>query len=153
MLHYRGDPPLRPGEVYPRVVGYCNVAEVIGKGSSVSKYKVGDRILTFQSHRSAFVCSEESIITNLPGNVDLIKAATTYLFHLGYNALLRGNFKPGHNIAVVGLGTLGLTVVSLASLFGANVYAFSNQSTSLAGKRVWIPTNLQKKQSECFGGN
>tara|TARA_B100000809_G_C15117114_1_gene522884 strand:+ start:1185 stop:2210 length:1026 start_codon:yes stop_codon:yes gene_type:complete len=128
---YRGDPSLRPSEAYPRVVGYCNVAEVIDKGSSVSTYEVGDRILTFQSHRSAFVCSEESIITNLPNNVDLMKASTTYLFHLGYNALLRGNLKPGHNVAIVGLGTLGLTAVALASMFGANVYAFSNQSTSL----------------------
>jgi len=145
---YKGDPPLRPSKVYPRVVGYCNVAEVIAKGSSASKYEVGDRILTFQSHRSAFVCTEGSIITKIPDNVDLIEATTTYLFHLGYNALLKGDLKPGHNVAVVGLGTLGLTTVALASLFGARVYAFSNQPTSLELAKVFGAHLASRKDSQ-----
>jgi threonine dehydrogenase-like Zn-dependent dehydrogenase len=128
---YKGDPPLRPGKVYPRVLGYCNVAEVVMKGDSVTKYEIGDRILTFQSHRSSFICKEESIITKIPENADLIEATTTYLFQLGYNALLKGNFKPGYNVAVIGLGTLGLMTVVLANLFGAKVYAFSNQRANL----------------------
>ena len=145
---YKGDPPLRPSKVYPRVVGYCNVAEVINKGSSVSKYEVDDRILTFQSHRSAFICTEESIITRVPDKADFIEATTTYLFHLGYNALLKGNFKPGHNVAVVGLGTLGLTTVTLASLFGARVYAFSNQPTSLELAEEFGARQVFKKDSQ-----
>jgi threonine dehydrogenase-like Zn-dependent dehydrogenase len=145
---YQGDPPLRPSNPYPRVVGYCNVAEIIAKGNSVSEYEVGDKILTFQSHRSAFVCTEESIITKIPDNADLIETTTTYLFHLGYNTLLKGGLKPGHNVAVVSLGTLGLTTVALASLFGARVYAFSNHPMSLElaeafGARLVFKKNTQ----------
>jgi threonine dehydrogenase-like Zn-dependent dehydrogenase len=127
---YRGDPPLRPMNIYPRVVGYCNVAEVVACGDKVGNYKVGDRILSFESHRSAFICPAEKIITRIPMEADLVEVSTTYLFHLGYNALLKGDVKPGHNVAVIGLGTLGLTTVATANLFGANVYAFSNQKSS-----------------------
>jgi threonine dehydrogenase-like Zn-dependent dehydrogenase len=118
-------------KVYPRVVGYCNVAEVVAKGSSVTKYEVGNRILTFQSHRTAFSCPEDKVVLKIPESADLMAAATTYLFHLGYHALLRGDFQPGHNVAVLGLGTLGLTTVALASISGARVYALSNQPSSL----------------------
>src|SRR5215831_19426328 len=55
---WRGDPPLRPGPVYPRLVGYCNVAEVIAVGAEVQALEPGDRILTGQSHRTAFICKQ-----------------------------------------------------------------------------------------------
>jgi D-arabinose 1-dehydrogenase-like Zn-dependent alcohol dehydrogenase len=128
---YRGDKPLRPGGTYPRVVGYCNVAEVKRIGTHVNQYQPGDRILSFQSHRSAFVCSEDSVILKIPGGCDLHKAATTFLYHLGYESLLKGHFKPGHNVAVIGLGTLGIATVDVGCRYGANVFAFSNQGHSL----------------------
>jgi len=128
---YIGDPPLRPMKIYPRVVGYCNVAEVVAVGELVRQYKQGDKILTFQSHRTSFVCTEESIVALVPEGANLVEASTTYLFHLGYNALLKGDFKPGMSVAVVGLGTLGLTTVALASSFGGEVFAFSNQEAKL----------------------
>src|SRR5260221_2866800 len=111
---YRGDPPLRPSKVYPRVVGYCNVARIIATGKELKKYSVGDLILTFQSHRSAFICKEEKVISPVPPDANLAEASTTYLFHLGYNALLQGNVRPGFNVAIVGLGTLGIATAALA---------------------------------------
>lgn len=128
---YAGMPPLRPGPVYPRLVGYCNVAEVVSVGSEVKTYRAGDRILTFQSHRSAFVCSAKEVIALIPENADLPAVATTYLYHLGYNALLRGEFRPGYRVAVIGLGLLGLGTVALGNVFGARTFAFSNQAASL----------------------
>src|SRR6185437_13629992 len=54
---YCGMEPIRADvSPYPRVVGYCNVAQVVHKGSAVSKFKVGDYFLNFQSHRSHFKC-------------------------------------------------------------------------------------------------
>jgi threonine dehydrogenase-like Zn-dependent dehydrogenase len=124
---YKGDPPLRPCKAYPRVVGYCNVAEIVAKGEDVSEYDIGDKILTGQSHRSAFVCKTQEIMMKLPKQSDLRKSVTTYLFELGYDALLKGNIKPGYNIAVVGLGTLGMTTLAMAGLSNSKVYGFSNQ--------------------------
>jgi threonine dehydrogenase-like Zn-dependent dehydrogenase len=119
-------PPLRPSKMYPRLVGYCNLAEVIGVGSAVTDLKPAARILTHQSHRSAFICEEDQILARVSPEIDGATASTTYLFHLGYNALLRGGFQPGFRVAVLGLGLLGLTTVSLARVFGGEVIGLSN---------------------------
>lgn len=131
---WRGDPPLRPSLIYPRVVGYCNVAEIVAIGSEVRRFSIGDYVLTFQSHRSVFSCSESDVITSIPKESDLPSIATSYLFHLGYNAMLRCNFVPGCNIAIVGLGTIGLATVAMLSRFGGKAHAFSgrNSARSLA---------------------
>lgn len=129
---YLGEPPLRPGPIYPRVVGYCNVAEVKAVGSEVKAYQPGDRILSFQSHRSAFICPAEKIVLKLPPDADAELASTTYLFHLGYNALLKGGFTPGHQVSVVGLGMLGLGAVALAASSGGPVTAYSGQADARA---------------------
>lgn len=129
---YQGEPPLRPGPIYPRVVGYCNVAEVKAIGSEVKAYQPGDRILSFQSHRSAFICPAEKIVLKLPPDADAELASTTYLFHLGYNALLKGGFIPGYKVAVVGLGMLGLGAVALAANSGGQVMAYSTQEDALS---------------------
>jgi len=125
---YRGDPPLRPMKVYPRVLGYCNVAEVLACGERVSKFRPGDWVLTGQSHRSAFICSEEKVLAKVPQSIDPAAAATTYLFHLGHNALLKGEIKSAENLAIIGLGTLGLATAALANFLGATVYGFSDQA-------------------------
>jgi len=128
---FKGDPPLRPMKVYPRVVGYCNVAEIKAAGEAVTDYQLGDFILTHQPHRSAFICSADDILTKIPPNADLAQASTTYLFHLGYNALMKGGVRTGHNIVVLGLGTLGLATVATSRLFGVNTYALSGRENIL----------------------
>lgn len=124
---YIGTPPLRPGKVYPRLVGYCSVAEIIAVGSDVADIGEGDYITTSQAHRSAFVCPESEVMAVVPKDADVGAAATTYLFHLGYNALLVGGMRLGHSVGVIGLGTLGLTTIAVASQAGAQTFGFSNQ--------------------------
>jgi threonine dehydrogenase-like Zn-dependent dehydrogenase len=128
---FKGDPPLRPMKVYPRVVGYCNIAKIIAIGKSVCDYNVGDFILTHQSHRSAFICSADQILALVPSSADLARTSTTYLFHLGYNALMKGGVRPGHNLAILGLGTLGLSTVAVSKFFGANTFAISGRNEIL----------------------
>jgi threonine dehydrogenase-like Zn-dependent dehydrogenase len=127
---YRGDPPLRPMKAYPRVVGYCNVAEVLHCADAVRTIHSGDRILTNQSHRSAFVCDAQQVLARVPSCVESALAATTYLFQLGYNAVSVGKLQKGQSLAVVGLGTLGLATAAVANVMGARVYAFSDQNFS-----------------------
>ena len=130
---YEGLRPLRPDRTHSRVVGYCNLARVVATGEWVTALAPGDLILTLQSHRSHFVCDEDEILFKLPEVMEgytedqLVRASTTYLFHQGHSALLRGDLKPGQYVAVLGLGTLGLATVAVASRFGARVFGFSNQ--------------------------
>ena len=125
---YMGLPPLRPGSVYPRVVGYCNVATIVAVGDDVASYAVGDRILSFQSHRSSFSCAEGDIILKLPDSANLQTASATYLFHLGFNAALKARMVKGERVAVIGLGALGMAAVGMLKALGGEVYAYSDQS-------------------------
>jgi len=124
---YLGAPPLRPGVVYPRFVGYCNVARVLHP-SSGHGYEAGDRILTFASHRSHFIIGADDVPAKLAGAIRSEDAVCAYLFHLGYNAVLGAEIRAGSTVVVVGLGVLGLTSVAVAKLAGARVYAISDHA-------------------------
>lgn len=126
---YNGLPPLRKTPApYPRLVGYCSVGEVLAVPVGVSDFAIGDIILSHASHRSHFALPPEQVLAKVPPGADLPAVSTTYLFHLGYAAILKGEVRPGHNVAVIGLGTLGLTTASLAHRSGATVTGFSNHS-------------------------
>lgn len=151
---YKGLPPLRPGKQYPRVNGYCNVAEVTHVGIDVSDYQVGDYILTFQSHRTLFLSDQADVICKIPEGVDLKAASTTYLFHLGYHAILTSGYQPGHTVGIVGLGLIGLGAVAIAAIHGADVSVFSeqqkniNRAVSLGAKSTYCKTvpAIEKKE-------
>jgi threonine dehydrogenase-like Zn-dependent dehydrogenase len=116
-----GKPPLRPSKVYPRVLGYCNVARVRAVGSEVTELKVGDIVLTQQCHRSVFCCTQKEVLLSIDGNASLElqkRLVVSYLYHLGYMALIDGGFRPGYEVAIIGFGALGFTAASLVSVYG-----------------------------------
>jgi 2-desacetyl-2-hydroxyethyl bacteriochlorophyllide A dehydrogenase len=124
---YAGLEPLRPGKVYPRIQGYCNLAEVIFTGDQVEHLNVGDLIITFQSHRNLFKQHKNDFAVIVPQNLDIKQAATAYLFHLGLHALQTANMQAGHQVAVIGMGTLGITTALMCQLANAEPFIFSNQ--------------------------
>jgi threonine dehydrogenase-like Zn-dependent dehydrogenase len=127
---YTGMQPLRPGQHYPRLIGYCNVAKVIETGSQVTSVKPGDSVLTHASHCSHFVINEAKILANIPSSIIHEDAVCTYLYHLGYDAVLKSGIKYGSPTIVIGLGTLGLGAVATASNAGATVYTLSENEYS-----------------------
>jgi D-arabinose 1-dehydrogenase-like Zn-dependent alcohol dehydrogenase len=125
---YTGAPPLREGTAYPRVQGYCNVARILAVGAEVRGLSPGDRVLTFTSHRSHFVIRADDVLATLPADADAAQVSCAYLYHLGYNAVLRSDVRAGARVLVIGLGVLGLTSVAMAALAGAEVHAVSDQT-------------------------
>ncbi len=127
---YTGLPALRPGVAYPRLQGYCNVARVLAIGARVQGLKCGDRVLSFASHRSHFVLDASEVLCVLPHGAQADDLVCTYLFHLGYDAVMRSGVRAGSRVLVVGLGVLGLTSIALAAVAGAKVFGLSNHSNS-----------------------
>lgn len=125
---YIGKEPLRPGKIYPRVVGYCNVARVLEVGKQISDLKTGDFVLTFQSHRSNFLQDKKDFYLKI--NDEIVKdSVIAYLYHLGYHSLLTANIKQGHNIGVIGAGVLGIATSIMSNISSANTFVFSNQDS------------------------
>ena len=125
---WRGDPPLRPGNPYPRLVGYCHVGRVVATGNAVSTPRVGDRVLTHTAHCSVAVLPADGALAVLDEQLAGSAAALAYLFHLGYAAILRANVRPGQCVAIVGLGAIGLASVAVAALSGADVVVSARQA-------------------------
>ena len=133
---YIGEPPLRPVKPYPRLLGYCNVARVMKVGDNVSSVSAGDRVLTGFHHCSHFLADENAILSVIPDGVEDRLAACSYLYHLGYDAVLKSNLKLGSSSVVIGLGALGLTSVAMSYRAGAKVYAISDHP---------VPKEIAKK--------
>jgi 2-desacetyl-2-hydroxyethyl bacteriochlorophyllide A dehydrogenase len=124
---YVGRPPLRPGPVYPRFQGYCNCGRVIAAGANVKAVAAGDRVLTNAAHRSHYRSNQSDVIIKVPAGMNGADASVTYLFHLGYAALLRTNVRMGQRLAVVGLGALGVGAIAVSYAAGAEVVAISGR--------------------------
>lgn len=158
---YTGQPPLRPGPIYPRRVGYCNVAAVEGVGRKVAGVERGRRILTHQSHQSGFVCDQADVLAVLDDTISSEVAAFAYLAQLGLAALQKGQFRAGETVAVLGLGAIGLATVGVVKAIGGNPMALGNDTFRLAKARemgasesfdVFDP-ELPEKLSATSGGN
>lgn len=123
---YSGAHQLRAGTSYPRLLGYCNVSEVISIDPDVKVVKKGDHIITFQSHRDIFSIDAHEVLSIVPKGVSLKDAACSYLFHLGYAATINLNILQGLNVAVFGGGCLGLSTAIMQSFSAQNVTIFSD---------------------------
>lgn len=132
---WRGMPALRPGAQYPRLMGYCNVAQIRG---------TDDYILTHQSHRSEF-CLEEPLLTvNGITDEEQKRLSTLYLFQIGLNALGTGN------VAIIGGGLLGYTTAEVARVTGLNATRFSRRHKNEVGPVYdWI-VNTSSRWDDYF---
>ena len=139
-----GDAVLRAGEPFasrlvtgikkPKnpILGHEYAGEVIETGSSVTKFKVGDRVfgslgLNAGSHAEYLTVSEDSVITHIPEGIDFETAASvpvggvTALFFLR-----KANIKNGDKVLINGAsGSVGSYAVQIAKYFGAEVTAVS----------------------------
>lgn len=121
--------PGAPG--YPRWVGDSNLGEVLAVGSAVQRVRVGDRIVTRQPHQSEYVMKESGSLVRVPAGVGPEDAVFAHLYALSSLCYRKAFFTPGENVAVVGVGVLGLGAVALGPLFGARVVALANSPLRL----------------------
>ena len=157
---YLGLPPLRADVTYPRFVGYCNVARVRKVGQETSGIKVDDRIITHQSHQSAFICQAHEVLAVVPQAIASPTASLAYLAQLGLASLQKAQYCPGENVAVLGLGVLGLSTVGVAAALGAQVVAIGNDESRLMKARElgaqtcvrWDDSDIASRIDAATGG-
>ncbi|KAH0282353.1 GroES-like protein [Aureobasidium namibiae CBS 147.97] len=137
---------LQPFGVHaPLTLGH-EVAGIVNKvGSQVASFKPGDRVAVAQvgypkenanwdisvglgvdGGLAEYCISDVSQVVHVPANVPLhLAAVATDAISTAYHAVVtEAEAGPGRNIAILGLGGLGLNGVVAASLRGANVYGF-----------------------------
>jgi threonine dehydrogenase-like Zn-dependent dehydrogenase len=118
--------PNAPG--YPRSVGYSNVGLVEAVGSEVKLFHPGDRLFSMRPHQSGYIADESELLVPVPAGVSTEQASLAYLAHLGVAALRQVRYETGEDIAVVGLGVIGLCTIAVARAMGARVVGIANDS-------------------------
>lgn len=129
--NYEGAERVPGAPDYPRWVGDSNLGIVRGVGSAVTRVQVGDRIVTRQAHQSEYITTDGASMVVVPENVADEDAVYAHLYALSAHCYHKAHFKPGENVAVVGLGTLGLGAVAVGPLFGGRVVAIGNDAFRL----------------------
>ncbi|MEZ5399597.1 MAG: zinc-binding alcohol dehydrogenase [Bryobacteraceae bacterium] len=126
--NYLGDSGYVPdAPKYPRWVGYSNCGIVRATGAAVTSVQPGDRVFAPKPHQSAYIARVGELVVRAPADVSPEQVSLIYLANLGLAALERVHFQPGEDVAVVGLGVIGLCTVALARALGAGkVIAMAN---------------------------
>ena len=116
---------------FPRQVGDSSVGIVQKVGSEVERVRVGDRVHTRSYHQSEFITDDSASIVQVPEGVDIENAVWGHLYTLSSLCYRKAFFQPGENVAVVGLGVLGLGAVAVGPLYGARVVGLGNSPIRL----------------------
>ena len=116
--------PGAPG--YPRWVGDSNLAVIKEVGSNVTKFKLGDRVISRAPHTSDWIQNQNGPLVKVPDGVDSEDAVWAHLYTLSGLCYRKANFVPGEYVAVVGLGVLGLGAIGLGPAMGARTIGIGN---------------------------
>ena len=129
--NYEGAEEVPGAPTYPRWVGDSNLGIVRGIGSAVTRFREGDRVVTRMPHQSEYLIEESASMVKVPDGADDEDAVFSHLYALSSLCYRKAHFQPGENVAVVGLGVLGLGAVALGPCFGARVVGLGNSPIRL----------------------
>lgn len=145
-----------PRQPLPLVLGSDGAGEVVAIGEGVSRFNVGDRVMsifaqdwisgkpTTSNIRSTlggprdgvlaeYVVFPEHAVVPIPGHLSFEEAATLPCAAVtAYSALTQCAVGPGQTVLVQGTGGVSLFALSFAKLFGATVIVTSKSDDKLA---------------------
>jgi len=108
----------------PMALGYSTAGTIIALGKNMQGFKVGQRVACagggYATHAEYNVVPR-NLLTPLPKNVDFESAAFTTLGAIALHGFRLAEPQLGENVAVIGLGLLGLLTIQLAAAAGCNV--------------------------------
>ncbi|SSW83974.1 oxidoreductase, zinc-binding dehydrogenase family [Klebsiella pneumoniae] len=137
------------GTLYPCVPGHEIVGRVTAVGNAVSRYAVGDLVLTYNGptqdapghtlggYSQQIVVNERYVLRITHPEAQL--AAVAPLLCAGittYSPLRHWHVGPGKKVGVVGIGGLGHMGIKLAHAMGAHVVAFTTSESKRNAARA-----------------
>ncbi len=133
-----------------KTLGYSSSGVVIE--SSSEKFKPSDRVACAgagYANHAEIVFIPENLCVKLPDNVDFEEGAFTTLGAIALQGVRLANPNLGENIAVIGLGLLGLITVQLLKANGCKVIGLdiSEQALDFA-KKIGADFVLKSSKSE-----
>ncbi len=102
----------------PRGVGNVVVGEVMEVGADVTRFQPGDRV--FGSGQISEIVQAPAAKFRLLSTLTPVDAVCTEPAHVAFVAVRDGNIRVGDDVAVFGLGAIGLLTVQIAKAGGAH---------------------------------
>lgn len=116
----------------PGNTGTSGVGVVLERGSEASRWQVGDRVFGPMDVRETNVCHEDRLWAL--GDLDPTLALLIEPAYVAFHCIRESQVRFGDQVAVIGLGALGLLAVRMAAASGAErVYAVD----PLPSRREW----------------
>lgn len=108
----------------PMALGYSSAGTIIALGRNMQGFKVGQRVACagggYAVHAEYNVVPR-NLLTPLPKNVDFESAAFTTLGAISLHGFRLAEPQIGENVAVIGMGLLGLLTAQIATAAGCHV--------------------------------
>ena len=117
---YCGTAPSTEPIHYPRMTGYESAGVVIGCGSNVQGFQVGDRVIAFYGHRTHSVFSAAKAIA-VPDNVPDALALLSILTCDVSKGIRKVDPQPDESVLITGAGTIGLLTTFMLKAFGVQM--------------------------------
>ena len=119
-MFYNGQLP--PGKSYPFLFGHEGGGEVVEIGPGVSRYSVGDKVISFGHYHSFadYFKIEQEYLQPVPEGMDMRYASLGEPIACAVYSALNSGVNLGDNVLVLGLGFAGQILVQGAKGKGAN---------------------------------
>jgi predicted dehydrogenase len=119
----------------PMALGYSSAGTIVALGKGMTGFKVGQRVACagggFAVHAEYNVVPR-NLLTPLPKNVDFESAAFTTLGAIALHGFRLAEPQIGENVAIIGMGLLGLLAAQIATAAGCNVLGIDIDPARLA---------------------
>jgi predicted dehydrogenase/threonine dehydrogenase-like Zn-dependent dehydrogenase len=109
----------------PMALGYSSAGTVAEVGDGVSEFQAGERVACAgggHAVHAEFASIPVNLLARVPEGVDLEEAAFATLGAIALHGFRLGQAALGENVAVIGLGVLGLLSVQIAAAAGCRVF-------------------------------
>jgi len=91
--------------------------------TNLKNLSISQKVACAGSNHAEIIFSPKNSTCSIPENVSLEEAAFCSIGAISLNGIHRSKIKPGEYVGIIGTGLIGLIVVQLAKLSGANVIA------------------------------
>jgi predicted dehydrogenase/threonine dehydrogenase-like Zn-dependent dehydrogenase len=119
----------------PMALGYSSAGRIVKLGKGMQGFKVGQRVACagggFAVHAEYNVVPR-NLLTPLPKNVDFESAAFTTLGAIALHGYRLAEPQIGENVAIIGMGLLGLLAGQITTAAGCNVLGIDIDPARLA---------------------
>lgn len=114
----------------PVALGYSNVGVVVERGSGVTEFAVGDRVVSNGPHAEV-VSVAKNLAAKVPEGVTDESAAFTVVGAIALQGIRLLEARVGETVVVTGLGLIGLLAVQILKAQGCRVIGLDFDETKL----------------------